>query len=103
MKTNLRSQKVATLLQQHMPIVLQRFISPDHVGIVTVTGVEVSGDLLYADVYVRSVGGKKDFVQRLDGLSKKISYALSHIVNLRKPLIIRFKYDKTPDFFEKDF
>lgn len=101
MKTSPRSEKIGHLIQKTLPVLIQRFTSPDKVGMVTVTQVIVSGDLKYADVYVTSVGTSKPFIPFLEKICPKISYELTQMISLRRPVILRFKKDTTDTLFQK--
>lgn len=101
MRTSLRSQKLSGTIQKHLLPIIQRFITPDQTGMLTVTQIDISGDLGVADVYVRSFGGGPNCIKHLNGLSKKIAYELSHVIETRRPIILRFKYDTTAELFEK--
>ncbi len=94
MKVSPRSQKLAGVIQEKITPIIQQFLSPDEIGFCTVTAVEISGDLEWAHVFLTSMGGKKDWLTRLNGLAPKISYELSRKVELRRALKIIFKEDK---------
>ena len=101
MKMSLRSQKIAGIIQQKIHPLIQKYLSPDQVGIITITQIQVSGDLSYADIYIQSVVGPKNYIEAFDGLSKKISFDLSQVVPTRRPIILRFKQDSAADIFAK--
>lgn len=47
-----RSQRVAQEMQKEVAIILQREVKDPRIGMVTVSGVDISRDLAYAKVYV---------------------------------------------------
>lgn len=100
MKQSERSKKLATVVQVQLASLITRFSSPEEVGFVTITAVEISGDLGVCDVFVRSVGGPTNFSKKLDKLSGKISHELSQLVSTRRTMVIRFKRDKSTDLLE---
>lgn len=55
-KVSPRVQKVADQIQRELAILIQTEINDPRVGMVSVTGVKVSRDLAYADVYVTVMG-----------------------------------------------
>ncbi len=95
MKISERSKRVASVLKEKIPPMFQQFLSPNQVGFVTVTEIEVAGDLGVADVFVRSIGGPKGFIKVIQKIAPKISYEVSQQVQLRRPMNLRFKLDKS--------
>lgn len=55
-KVSPRVQRVADQLQRELATLIQLEVSDPRVGMVSVTGVRVSRDLAYADVYVTVMG-----------------------------------------------
>ncbi|MGL4626295.1 MAG: 30S ribosome-binding factor RbfA, partial [Plesiomonas shigelloides] len=47
-----RSKRVAQELQKEIAVILQREVKNPQIGMVTVSGVEVSRDLAYAKIFV---------------------------------------------------
>jgi len=95
MKMSERSKRVASVLKEKIPPFFQQFLSPNQVGFVTVTEIEVAGDLGIADVYVRSIGGPKGFIKAIQKVGPKMEYEVSQQVQLRRPMKLRFKLDKS--------
>ncbi len=95
MKISERSKRVAGVLEEKIPLLLRQYVSPNQVGFVTVTAIEVAGDLGVADVFVRSIGGPKDFLKNIQKVTPKIVYEVSQQISLRRPMQIRFKLDKS--------
>ncbi len=95
MKISERSKRFAGILETKIPPLIQKFFTPDQIGFVTVTAVEVSGDLKVVDIFVRSLNGPVNFCKKLNKLDKKFSHELSQILKARQSLIIRFKEDKS--------
>jgi ribosome-binding factor A len=95
MKTSERSRRVASVLKEKIPPLFQQFLSPNQVGFVTVTEIEVAGDLGMADVFVRSIGGPKDFIKAIQKVGPKMEYEVSQQVQLRRPMKLRFRLDQS--------
>jgi len=58
-----RQQRVADLIQRELAMLIQLEVDDPRIGMVSVTGVEVSRDLAYANVYVtilNSASGVED-------------------------------------------
>ena len=57
MENNSRAQRVADQIQRDLAALIQFEIDDPRIGMVSVTGVEVSPDLAHAKVFVTSLGG----------------------------------------------
>lgn len=102
MKISPRSEKLAGLLSEKIPELIHQYVPPDESGFLTVTAIEVSGDLGVADVFVRSLGpSTEDFLAVINKHKKKISHELLKSVSLRRHIELRFKKDKSVDHVEK--
>ncbi len=101
MKFSPRSQRLSGVLEEIIPPILQELFSPDDVGFLTITAVEVSGDLGVADIFVRSIGGPDNFLKKLQARNSHISREILGKVKLRRPVILRFKQDKSVSLVEK--
>jgi len=94
MKISERSQKLAGVVEVEISQILQKKFTPNQVGFLTVSAVEVSGDLGVCDVFVRSFNGPKDFLKTMKKQEKYCSHLLTKSLNLRRNIIVRFKIDK---------
>lgn len=94
MKTSPRGQRLAGSIQQMFPEILRPQLDPDVHGFVTITAVEVSGDLGVVDVFVRSLGGPADYLKALQKMEKKVAHQLLQKLSLRRHFILRFKPDQ---------
>jgi len=100
MKTSLRSQKLAGVIEEKLPRIIHQILSPDRIGFLTITALEVSGDLGVADVFVRSLNGPSSFLKKLKKTTPKIEYELLRHLSLRRPIKLRFKLDKSVEYVE---
>lgn len=94
MKMSSRSQKFAGVIQENVSPIIHRFLTPVDVGFLTVTAVEVSGDLEWVNIFVDTIGGKSGWVEKLNHLAPKIGHELSKIITKRRAFKIRFKLDR---------
>jgi ribosome-binding factor A len=94
MKMSDRSRRLAGTMQQLLPEILRPLLDPDKMGFVTVTAIEVSGDLGVVDVYVRSLGGPASYLKELQRMEKKIAHLLLQKLELRRAFTLRFKPDQ---------
>lgn len=91
-----RSQRVSDLLQNTLAIILQKEAEELGIGMVTVTGVEVSHDLSYAKVFVSVLDDSrvKEVISILNEAAKELRYLLAQEVkNLRVVPDLKFHYD----------
>lgn len=101
MKTSPRSLKLSSLIQEQLPLILQKMFTPEEIGFVTVTAVEGSGDLGLVDVFVSSFQAPSDFLETLQKSAKKICFELLKIIKLRREFTLRFKLDKSSEHVAK--
>lgn len=101
MKISERSKKLAGVIEEEIPLIIRRFTDPEEVGFLTVTAVEVSGDLGVCDIFLRSIGGVEKFLKPLKKATKKISGELTKKIPTRRAIILRFKEDRSVDNVDK--
>ena len=95
MKTSPRSNKLATIVQENLPAIIQKYLTPNQIGFLTITGVEISGDLGIAHIFFTTIGGATEAEKYLKKVSKKIVYDLLKIVKLRREIVLIWKKDNT--------
>ncbi len=95
-----RTERIADQIQRDLAVLLQREIKDPRVGLPTVSGVKVSKDLAYADVYITFMAiNEPDKVKQalavLDNASGMLRSLLSKSIKLRVMPRLRFHYDET--------
>ncbi len=95
MKTSPRSNKLATIVQEKLSVIINKHLTPNQIGFLTITGVEISGDLGIANVFFTTIGGAVEAEKHLRKVSKKIVYDLLKEVKLRREIILIWKKDET--------
>lgn len=94
-----RARRVAQQLQREVAVILQREVKDPRVGMVTVSDVEVSGDLQHAKVFVTFLNNDAESIETgLKGLAEASGYIrilLGKAMQLRVVPELRFAYDKT--------
>lgn len=90
-----RSRRLAGTIEQILPEILRPLLDPDVHGFVTITAVEVSGDLGVVDVFVRSLGGPAEYLKALQQMEKRVAHLLLQKLDLRRHFTLRFKPDKS--------
>lgn len=101
MKVTPRSQRLAGGMESLISEFVARHTSPDVHGFVTVTGIEVSGDLQVCDVFVRSLSAPADWFKKLQKLEKRASHVLTTGLDKRQSMTLRFKKDASVDLVDK--
>ena len=99
MATSRRVSRVASLIQQEVSQMVQLEIKDDRVGagMVSVTDVDVSGDLQHAKIYVSIYGTEEARAETMAGLKSATGYVrreLGRRVRLRRTPEIIFIEDK---------
>jgi ribosome-binding factor A len=102
-----RASRVAQQLQREVAVILQREVKDPRIGMVTVSDVEVSGDLQHAKVFVTflNYAGQNEELSEaeriatgLKGLTEASGYIrilLGKAMQLRVVPELRFAYDRT--------
>ncbi len=94
--SKLRVEKVQELIKQELSTMLLREVKDPRVKGVTVTSVEVSGDLSYAKVYVSLFGSSAEQEAAWKGLNSALGYFRSEIakrISLRVAPILSLERD----------
>ncbi|NEQ68046.1 MAG: 30S ribosome-binding factor RbfA [Symploca sp. SIO2D2] len=92
MATNRRVSRVSSLIKEEVSLMLFSDIKDDRVGagMVSVTNVEVSGDLQHAKIYVSIYGTDEARTQTMAGLESATGY-------VRRELGKRIRLRRTPE------
>lgn len=96
---NRRPDRVAEAIREEVATFLAEGVKdPRVVGLVTVTGVDVTRDLRHAKVYVSILGSESERAATLDGLASVASHLRSRIgraLRLRLAPEVSFKLDES--------
>lgn len=94
-----RARRVAEQMQKEIAEVLQREFKDPRVGFVTVSSVDLSGDLMYAKVYVTFLNVADDKLNEALGVLNKAAVFFRSMIGSRMKLRvvpnIKFYYDET--------
>ena len=104
MESNTRAQRVADQIQRDLASLIQFEIDDPRVGMVSITGVEVSSDLAHAKVFVTSLGGGdaarqlseaagRESTEALNGAAGFLRGRLARRLQLRAVPELNFHYD----------
>lgn len=98
---NIRAKQVGEQMKKELSDIISRKIKDPRVGFVTVTDVEVTGDLQQAKVFISVLGDDKQKEESLIGLTKAKGFIRSEIgrrIRLRKTPEILFEFDESIDY-----
>jgi ribosome-binding factor A len=99
--SNFRATRVGEQMKKELGEIISRKIKDPRVGFVTVTDVEVSGDLQQAKVYISVLGDEEQKDNTLKGLAKAKGFIRSEIgkrIRLRKTPEIIFEFDESINY-----
>jgi|SRR5699024_855927 len=99
--SKLRANRVAEQMKKELGDILTRKIKDPRVGFVTVTDVEVTGDLQQAKIFISVLGNDEEKRDTLKGLSKAKGFIRSEIgsrIRLRKTPEIMFAFDESLEY-----
>ncbi|KOP82177.1 30S ribosome-binding factor RbfA [Cytobacillus solani] len=98
---SLRANKVGEQMKKELGEIIGRKIKDPRVGFVTVTDVQVTGDLQQATVFISVLGDDEQKENTLKGLAKAKGFIRSEIgqrIRLRKTPEIFFEFDESIDY-----
>lgn len=104
MENNSRAQRVADQIQRDVAALIQFEVDDPRIGLVSVTGVEVSPDLAHAKIFVTSLGAGdigrersgadgRESTAALNGAAGYLRSLLARRLQLRVAPKLRFLYD----------
>lgn len=92
-----RSSRVAEQMQRELADLLQFEVKDPRVGMVTITEVEVSGDMAHAKVYYSAKEGTAELQKGLEKTAGFLRTQLSKRMLLRSVPQLHFVYDSSID------
>ena len=101
MSNKLRIEKLQELIKQEMSKMLLTDLKDPRIGFVTVTDVEMTGDLREAKIYVSVMGGAEQVKSSLEGLNSALGFVRREIgqrIRLRFTPEISFALDTSLDY-----
>ena len=101
MAKQLRIEKLQELIKQEMSKMLLTDLKDPRIGFVTVTDVEMTGDLREAKIYVSIMGGEEQVKSSLEGLQSALGFIRREIgqrIRLRFTPEISFALDTSLDY-----
>ena len=95
-----RTDRVSVLIQRELSDIIQRELKDPRVGFCTISQVQVSADLRYADVKVSVIGDKRQKRNSITGLKNAAGFLRREVVQrigLRHAPELRFELDDSVD------
>lgn len=96
--TNVRANRIAEQMKKELGEIIGRKLKDPRIGFVTITDVEVSGDLQQAKIFLTVLGDEDNKEATLEGLKKAKGFIRSEIgtrIRLRKTPEIEFEWDES--------
>lgn len=93
-----RPNRVGEQIKKEIGHIMQRELKDPRIGFVTVTGVEVTGDLQQATIYISVMGNEAELAETVQGLEKAKGFIRSEIgkrIRLRHTPELIFKHDES--------
>lgn len=99
MKEFSRTQRVSEQIRRELADIIRREFTEPSLGMLTVTGVDISPDLKSARVYVTVLGGSvEQTVQHLNEAAGQLRYHLSQRLSTRTTPRLQFVYDASVEY-----
>ncbi|HET7521912.1 MAG TPA: 30S ribosome-binding factor RbfA [Bacillales bacterium] len=96
--SNVRTNRIAEQMKKELGDIIGRKLKDPRIGFVTVTDVEVTGDLQQAKVFLSVLGDNEGKEETLEGLEKAKGFIRSEIgsrIRLRKVPELEFRWDRS--------
>jgi ribosome-binding factor A len=98
---SVRANRVGEQMKKELSDIIGRKIKDPRIGFVTVTDVQVSGDLQQAKVYISVLGDEEQKENTLKGLAKAKGFIRTEVgqrIRLRKTPEIIFEWDESMEY-----
>ena len=93
-----RARRLGEQFQRELALLIQQELKDPRLGMVTVSGVEISRDLAHAKVFVTVMGEAHDVDETLETLQRAAGFLrtqLAHSVRVRTMPVLHFVYDES--------
>lgn len=98
---NVRANRVGEQMKKELGEIISLKLKDPRVGFVTITDVQVTGDLQQATVYISVLGDDEQKENTLKGLAKAKGFIRTEIgrrIRLRKTPEIEFEFDESIEY-----
>jgi ribosome-binding factor A len=96
MMESARTHRVGELIKEEISDIIKKELRDPRIGFVTITGVDVTPDLRYADIYISVLGNRKQKEETLKGLQSSSGFLrsmLSKRIRIKYLPELRFSFD----------
>lgn len=96
--SRLRAEKLAELIKKEVSDILRKRVKDPRIGFVSITDVEVSGDLRHAKIFFSVLGNDEQKEDSLTGLEKATGFIrreLAQRIRVRHVPELIFRYDRS--------
>jgi ribosome-binding factor A len=98
---SLRANRIGEQMKKELSDIIGQKLKDPRIGFVTVTDVQVTGDLQQAKVYITVLGDEEQKANTLNGLEKAKGFIRSEVgqrIRLRKTPELFFEFDESIDY-----
>ncbi|MFD1204193.1 MULTISPECIES: 30S ribosome-binding factor RbfA [Sporosarcina] len=98
---SMRANRVAEQMKKELGGIIGQKLKDPRIGFVTVTDVEVTGDLQQATIFISVLGNESEKEATLSGLTKAKGFIRSEIgqrIRLRKTPELEFAFDDSVEY-----
>ena len=104
-----RLDRVRVQLKRELSIILQEDLKDPRIGLITITRIDLTGDLRYARIYFSLLGDEKEKISSIEGIESAAGYIRKLIgerLKLKYVPELSFKLDRSIEYsmhLEKTF
>ena len=104
-----RIDRVRVQLKRELSIILQEDLKDPRIGLITITRIDLTGDLRYARIYFSLLGDEKEKISSIEGIESAAGYIRKLIgerLKLKYVPELSFKLDRSIEYsmhLEKTF
>jgi ribosome-binding factor A len=102
--SKVRASRVGEQLKKELGVIFQRELKDPRIGFLTVTAVEMTGDLQLAKIYISVLGSEEQKENSLKAIAQASGFIRSEIgkrIRLRHTPELEFKIDESIDYGSK--
>jgi len=104
-----RLDRVRVQLKRELSIILQEDLKDPRIGLITITRIDLTGDLRYARIYFSLLGDEKEKISSIEGIESATGYIrrlIGERLKLKYVPELSFKLDRSIEYsmhLEKTF
>ncbi|GMA48992.1 ribosome-binding factor A [Alicyclobacillus contaminans] len=97
----IRAQRVAEQMKKEVADIIRHSVKDPRIGFVTVTRVEVAGDLQHAKIFVSVLGNSAEKQATMDALQRAVGFVRGEVarrLRMRVAPDVQFKLDESGEY-----